>query len=187
MWVPPEIKGLVPLHSPTRKSVACFGAVSVQTGKFVRAISPKFDALTFAAFLKTLLRHRARGRRMVVVLDNAGYHQAVLLASLAGAHAAVPPGARRTSPPSGGSGSSQGTWPSTTGISPPWPTYSRPSKRASTDGQAPIHWCDGYAALSKTLCLEPLPKSKSSARLSRDHARHLRCDRKIFEDSIAVL
>lgn len=82
MWVPPEIKDPVLLHAPTRKSVACFGAVNVRTGTFLRAISPKFDARTFEAFLKTLVRHRARDRRMVVVLDNARYHHANLLAPL---------------------------------------------------------------------------------------------------------
>ncbi len=82
MWVPPEIKDPVLLHAPTRKSVACFGAVSLQTGKFVRSLCPKFDALTFEAFLKQLLRRRSRGKRMVVVLDNARYHHAVLLAPL---------------------------------------------------------------------------------------------------------
>lgn len=82
MWVPPEIKDPVLLHAPTRKSVACFGAVSVQTGKFICSISPKFDARTFEAFLKKLLRHRPRSRRMVVVLDNARYHHALLLAPL---------------------------------------------------------------------------------------------------------
>lgn len=39
----------------------------------------KFDALTFEAFLKKLLRHRSPAKRMVVVLDNARYHHAVLL------------------------------------------------------------------------------------------------------------
>lgn len=82
MWVPPEIKDPVLIHAPTRKSVACFGAVRLQTGKFVRSICPKFNALTFEAFLKTLLRHRSRGTRMVVVLDNARYHHAALLAPL---------------------------------------------------------------------------------------------------------
>jgi hypothetical protein len=82
MGVPPEIKDPVLFHAPTRQSVACFGAVSVQTGKFIRSISPTFNARTFEAFLKKLLRHRARGRRMVVVLDNARYHHAVLLAPL---------------------------------------------------------------------------------------------------------
>lgn len=42
----------------------------------------KFDAVTFEGFLKKLLRHRSRGKRMVVVLDNARYHHAVLLAPL---------------------------------------------------------------------------------------------------------
>lgn len=82
MWVPPEIKDPVLIHAPTRKSVACFGAVSLQTGKFVRSICPTFDARTCEAFLKKLLRHRSRGKRMVVVLDNARYHHAVLLAPL---------------------------------------------------------------------------------------------------------
>lgn len=82
MWVPPEIKDPVLMHAPTRKSVACFGAVSLSTGKFIRAMCDKFDALTFEVFLKKLLRHRSRGRRMVVVLDNAKYHHAVLLKPL---------------------------------------------------------------------------------------------------------
>ena len=38
-----------------------------------------FNAATFATFLKTLLRHRARNTRMVLVLDNARYHHAILL------------------------------------------------------------------------------------------------------------
>jgi transposase len=81
MWVPPEVKDPVVTHAPTRKSIACFGAVSLPTGKFVRELCPKFNAETFSAFLKTLLRHRTRGKRMVVVLDNAAYHHAKLLAT----------------------------------------------------------------------------------------------------------
>lgn len=56
MWVPPEVKDPVLRHAPTRKSVACFGSVSLSTGKFVRCLCEKFDALTFEAFLKKLLR-----------------------------------------------------------------------------------------------------------------------------------
>ena len=67
---------------PTRKSVACFGAVSLTSGKFICSMCEKFDALTFEAFLKKLLRHRSRSKRMVIVLDNARYHHAVLLAPL---------------------------------------------------------------------------------------------------------
>jgi transposase len=79
MWVPPEIRDPVMLHAPTRKSVACFGAVNLATGRLVRAICSVFNAETFSAFLHQLLRHRARRKRMVVVLDNAKYHHAVLL------------------------------------------------------------------------------------------------------------
>lgn len=89
MWVAPEIKDPVVMHAPTRKSVACFGAVSLASGKFVHAMSPKFDAQTFLAFLKKLLRHRTRGKKMVIVLDNARYHHAVLLAPFLRRHRKV--------------------------------------------------------------------------------------------------
>lgn len=82
MWVPPEVKDPVLLHAPTRKSVACFGAVSLSTGKFIQQMCDVFNAVTFEAFLKKLLRHRSRGKRMVIVLDNARYHHAILLAPL---------------------------------------------------------------------------------------------------------
>ena len=80
MWVPPEIKDPVLEHAPTRKSMACFGAVSLATGKFVHAMNERFDAQTFQAFLAKLLRRRTRGKRMVLILDNARYHHAKLLA-----------------------------------------------------------------------------------------------------------
>lgn len=89
MWVPPEIKDPVLRHAPTRKSVACFGAVSLRTGKFIRALCATFNAATFATFLKTLLRHRSRGTRMVLVLDNARYHHAVPLKPLLRKYRAV--------------------------------------------------------------------------------------------------
>jgi len=82
MWVPPESKDPVLLHASTRKSVACFGAVSLRTGTFVRSLCTTFNAATFETFLKTLLRHRSRDTRMVLVLDNARYHHAVLLKPL---------------------------------------------------------------------------------------------------------
>lgn len=79
MWVPPEDKDPVVLHAPTRKSVACFGAVSLRMGKLVTAFEPKFNAETFQRFLKTLLKHRSRSKRLVLVLDNAKYHHACAL------------------------------------------------------------------------------------------------------------
>ena len=81
-WVLPEEKDPVVLHAPTRQSIACFGAVSLQSGKFVHAFSPVFNAATFESFLKGLLRRRSRNRKMVVVLDNARYHHAKLLKPL---------------------------------------------------------------------------------------------------------
>ena len=82
MWVPPEIKDPVLLHAPTRKSVACFGAVSLSSGKLVRSMCKTFNAVTFETFLKTLLRHRSRDMRMVLVLDNVRCHHAVRLKPL---------------------------------------------------------------------------------------------------------
>jgi len=89
MWVPPEIKDPVLMHAPTRKSVACFGAVSLSTGKFIRSMCETFDAVTFEAFLKKLLLHRSQAKRMVVMLDNARYHHAVLLKPLLWKYRAV--------------------------------------------------------------------------------------------------
>lgn len=87
MWVQPEIKDPVLLHAPTRKSIACFGAVSLRTGTFVRSLCATFNAATFETFLKTLLRHRVHGTRMV--LDNARYHHAILLKPLLRTYRAV--------------------------------------------------------------------------------------------------
>lgn len=87
MWVPPENKDPILLHAPTRKSIACFGAVNLRTGKFVRRMCKVFNAETFQVFLRQLLRHRTRRRRMIVVLDNARYHHAVLLAPFLREHA----------------------------------------------------------------------------------------------------
>ena len=79
MWVAPEDRDPILLHAPTRKSVACFGAVSVGTGKLVTAFEPKFNGESFQRFLKLLLKHRSGGKRLVLVLDNAKYHHALAL------------------------------------------------------------------------------------------------------------
>ena len=89
MWVPPEVRDPILLHAPTRKSVACFGAVSLSSGKLVRSMCKTFNAVTFETFLKTLLRHRSRDTRMVLVLDNARYHHAILLKPLLRTYRAV--------------------------------------------------------------------------------------------------
>lgn len=79
MWVPPEETDPVLLHAPTRKSMALFGAVNLRQGQLVTQVEPKFDGSSFGRFLRHLLRHRARGRRLRLILDNAPYHHARLL------------------------------------------------------------------------------------------------------------
>jgi len=80
MWVPPEIKDPVLFHEPTRKSVGYFGAVRLRDGKLLYAREEdKFEAQSCWAFLKQL-RHKSlrANRRVVVILDNAKYHHALL-------------------------------------------------------------------------------------------------------------
>ena len=86
MWIPPEDKDTVVIHASTRKSITCFGAVSLYSGKFIRMISPIFNAITFETFLKKLLRHRSRNKKMVIIRDNARYHHAKLLKPLLKKH-----------------------------------------------------------------------------------------------------
>jgi len=80
MWVPPEEKDPVLLHEPTRKSVGYFGAVCLRDGKlFYRRETAQFNGVTFFEFIKQLKKKYARkGRRIVVITDNARYHHARL-------------------------------------------------------------------------------------------------------------
>jgi len=89
MWIPPEQTDPILLHAPTRKSVALFGAVNLRHGQLVTAFEKKFEAMTFQRFLQHLLRHRRRGGgRMGLILDNARYHHARLLAPFLQQHQA---------------------------------------------------------------------------------------------------
>jgi len=83
MWVPPEIKDPVCLHAPTRKSISFFGAVRVRDGRLVMSRPEgNFDAQTCWTFLRHLRRvSRRRGRRIIVIIDNAKYHHAKLHAA----------------------------------------------------------------------------------------------------------
>lgn len=62
--------------------MACFGAVNLSTGRFVSQMHPVFNGESFKTFVRHLLRHRRRGKRMIVVLDNAAYHHSKLLKPL---------------------------------------------------------------------------------------------------------
>jgi transposase len=80
MWVPPEETDPVLFHAPTRKSIALFGAVNLRFGQLVTQFNEKFNAITFGTFLRKLIRHRRKGHRLIIILDNARYHHANLLA-----------------------------------------------------------------------------------------------------------
>lgn len=80
MWVAPENRDPICRHAPTRKSISYFGAVRIRDGRLVVSKPEgRFDAQTCWKFLRKLRRHaRRRGRRVVVILDNARYHHAKL-------------------------------------------------------------------------------------------------------------
>jgi len=79
MWVPPEEKDPVVLHAPTRKSVSLFGAVNLTSGKLIHLMHPVFNAVSFGEFLKMLVKRGGKKKKLILVLDNARYHHAVLL------------------------------------------------------------------------------------------------------------
>jgi transposase len=76
MWVPPEDVDPVVLHAPTRKSMAVFGAVRVHDGRLASCWIDTFNAETFQVFLTQLVRHKRKGRTMLVIVDNARWHHA---------------------------------------------------------------------------------------------------------------
>ena len=80
MWIPPDIADPVVRHYPGRKSMGYFGAVRLRDGRFVyRRESERFNAQTCWDFFKQLERTSTRrGRRVVVIADNAKYHHAKL-------------------------------------------------------------------------------------------------------------
>jgi len=76
MWVPPEETDPFVLQEPTRKGIGVFGAVCPADGRLAIARTDNFCADTFLSFLKQLVRRRRKGRKMVIVLDNARWHHA---------------------------------------------------------------------------------------------------------------
>jgi len=79
MWVPLEETDPVLLHAPTRKAVALVGAVNLRPGQLGTQGCPTFDAVTCGTCLRVLLRQRSPTRRLILMLDNARYHHAILL------------------------------------------------------------------------------------------------------------
>jgi transposase len=161
MWVPPEQTNPVLLHAPTRKSVALFGAVNLRQGQLVTQPEPKFDGLSFGRFLRHLLPHRARGRRLVLILDNAPYHHARLLQPFRREHRRVlrfdylPRYSPELNP-------IERVWEAGASTLYPQPVLSQTSRShrcgLASDGRLAknrILRCLAYAALLKTVCLAP--------------------------------
>lgn len=90
MWIPPEEVDPVVLHAPTRKSISVFGAVCVTDGRLVTQQHQSFNAQTFESFLQRLVRHRRKGRTMIVLVDNARWHHARALKPWLHQHRYVP-------------------------------------------------------------------------------------------------
>jgi transposase len=82
MWVPPEEEDPIIQHASTRKSMALFGAVSAATGQLVTMDAAIFNAETFLLFLKKVLRSKKRGKKTILILDNARYHHAIMIQPL---------------------------------------------------------------------------------------------------------
>jgi len=55
--------------------MAVFGAVRPADGKLATFLMNTFNAETFQAFLSLLLRHKRKGRTMMVIVDNAAWHK----------------------------------------------------------------------------------------------------------------
>jgi len=79
MWIPPEKKDPVLKHAPTKKSISVFGAVNSHTGQLTTMVSPIFNADSFFTFLKKVLKTRKKNKKLIMVLDNAKYHHALIL------------------------------------------------------------------------------------------------------------
>ena len=79
MWVPPEDIDPILLHAPGRKSVAFFGAVRPADGAMVTLRADRFNNETFQSFLSRLIKRKRRGKKMIVVVDNARWHHAKAL------------------------------------------------------------------------------------------------------------
>ena len=79
LWVPPEEKDPIIRHAPTRKSMALFGAVSAGTGEMVTMDATIFNAETFLQFLQKVIRSKKRGKKIILILDNARYHHVTMI------------------------------------------------------------------------------------------------------------
>jgi len=76
---PRRIPTLLYSTNPHGKVWRCLAAVCPADGRMAVAQAHTFCAETFLGFLKQLFGRRKRGRKMVVILDNARWHHARVL------------------------------------------------------------------------------------------------------------
>jgi transposase len=79
MWIPKEIKNPTVKQEPTRHKISVFGTVNNNDGRFVYSINPVFNAHTFLEHLKQVIQFRAKKKKILLIIDNAKYHHAILL------------------------------------------------------------------------------------------------------------
>ena len=79
MWIPKEIKNPVVKQEPTRHKISVFGTVNNQDGRFVYTINSVFNAVTFLEHLIELIQYRTKKKKILLIVDNAKYHHAILL------------------------------------------------------------------------------------------------------------
>lgn len=70
------VEGPTVLHVPTRKSKAYFGGVRINKCSFICCQFYIFDTELFKVFMENLLKVRQRGKKVLVILNNARYHHA---------------------------------------------------------------------------------------------------------------
>jgi len=76
MWWPRGSQPEIP-SAPTRAQVGYWGAVDIRSGSLcIEPEEGKFNWITFHGFLESFLRSKyRRGQKLVMIIDNAGYHK----------------------------------------------------------------------------------------------------------------
>lgn len=69
----PEIKS-----PPVREKISIMGAMGMDNGQLITMKTDVFNSSTFKMFVKKILKSAKTKRRILLVLDNARYHHAVI-------------------------------------------------------------------------------------------------------------
>lgn len=74
------LKGTVPeiKSPPVREKISIMGAMGMDNGQLITMQTGIFNAVSFKAFVKKILRNTKTGKKILLVLDNARFHHAVI-------------------------------------------------------------------------------------------------------------